>query len=300
MPVGRAAAAALLLASSSALGARWDVDPARTALRRDASACFMALNEALGLALEPGKAAAIKAGLDRASGLAAAAAESARSLDAQALDRAAEMGGRGGPDRQEETLKALAEETGEARARWTALSRRHQELLKELDPKGGGEDALRARRAGEALSAADAGLRGSEEAWKAAHEASGRMKEARRKAEGPLAELLKADAGVASAAGELSPAVEEAKPRVDALAQEPRAESRTRAWQKLEPLGDVARRLSSSADVAANRALDFAARRAEFERAEAAFEAGAEAARSRRAAASSSLDDADRALRPAR
>ncbi|MCM2304938.1 MAG: hypothetical protein NDJ72_09565, partial [Elusimicrobia bacterium] len=153
------------------------------------------------------------------------------------------------------------------------------------------------------LARASGGLRAAAEALGPLEEAlagmaarSLDMKERRLDALAPLVEISSAAAGTIARAGELTPAAAEAKARLGALSQEPRAAARTRAWEKLEWLRGLTRLLFQDADRACNRADEFRRHSSAYEEAAGAYDKARRAAATGPVAAKASLDETRKAL----
>lgn len=289
--------AAVFLAPASALAARYDPDPDRAALRQAATVSHATVVEATGRALEPEKVPAIEAGLDEGLRLARLASDAARSLDAAARQRAAEMAA--GVKAADPRIKELSEPIAGERLRWERLSNEHADLKKKVDDLPDEEkkklQPLLDKAAGALRSAADA-LLPLESSIKIMGEQALAMKEDRQEALGPLVEISSAAAAAIGRAGDLPAPMAEAKSRLSALSQEPRNIARNRAWEKLEALRDITRGLFQAADSACNRADDFRRLSASYERAYGAFEKARQAASSSPSGAKSLLDEAHKAL----
>ncbi len=279
----------------AARAANYDPEPDRAALRHAAASCHSTVVDATGLPLLPEKAAAIGAGLDEGLRLARLAAVIARSLDDAAKARAAAMEA-GTKDaaldgkikelaapvaEQSARLKKLASEQAELEAKVDALPEEERKKLKPLAAKSAGLLA----RAGSALAPLD-------DALKAMAAAAPEMKDQKKRALGPLAELTAAAAGVVRAADEYAGPLDEAKARLGNLAQEPREAARARAWEKLALLRDAVVSLFQFADRACNRADDFRRRSEAYGDAAGAFEKARAAAVSGPGAAKDLLDAA--------
>lgn len=284
-------ALALLLAASAA-AATYDPGMDRAALRGNASACMSSIVDATGLALTAEKVPAITAGIDEGLRLSRLAADAARSLEAAARERAAELEAAAGAlDRK---VKELAEPVAAERRRAVQLAFELPPLERRIEALPPEErDKLRplAAKAADALRSADEALRPAEEAVKALGAAAAAMKDARRDGLKPLLELSAGTSGTILRADELPRAAAETKDRLGSLAD---AAARARAVEKIEILRDVARRLFEAADWACNRADDYRRRSASYEDASAAFEKTKPAASA--AGAKLALDRAHRTL----
>lgn len=292
------AAVLLALAPVRAAAARYDPDQDRAALRRAATASYEAAVRAAGLPLEPARTADIKASLDESVSQASVSSGAARSLEAGAAGRGAEMDSAlKGPPAPDAAAKDASAAAATARARWKTLSSDHDALQKRVDALPDKEKAELAnpmRRATSLLSDADRQLSLAETAAASAADAASAMALARGKSRGPDGERAAADAEVARLAGELPPPVAEAKDAVDRIGQEPQNVNRTRAGQKLAVPRDLARALFAAADRACNRADEFRAVSDAFDRASAAARSARSDGSSAQDAAKSALDEADR------
>jgi hypothetical protein len=290
--------AAVLLAPSPALAARYDPDAARAALRQAATLSHSTVVDASGRALEPEQAPAITAGLDEGLRLAQLASVTARSLDAAAQKRAAEMDA-GVKASSELKIKELSDPIAAERLRWERLSNEHEELKQKVDALPDEEKKkllpLLAKAANALGSAADA-LRPLESSIKIMSEQALEMKEAHQDSLGPLVEISSAVSGVIAHAEDLPAPLAEAKTRLGALGQEPRNVARSRAWEKLELLRGITSSLFQAADRACNRADDLRRRSASYERASGAFEKARQAASSGPAGTKALLDEARKTL----
>lgn len=294
--------AAVLLAPSPALAARYDPDADRFALRQAATVSHSTVVDATGRPLEPEQVPAITAGLDEGLRLAQAASAAASSLDAAARKRAAEMAA-GVKASADPKIKELSDPIAAERLRWERLSKDHEELKRKVDGLPDEERKkllpLLAKAENALQSAADA-LRPLESAVKIMGEQAPEMREARQDALGPLVEVSTAAAGVIGSAEGLPAPLAEAKSRLGALGLEPRNVARKRAWETLELLRDITRNLFQYADIACNRADDFRRRSASYEKAFGAFENARLAASSGPAGAKAHLDEARKTLALAR
>lgn len=287
----------LLLAAlvPAALAADYDPEPGRAALRQAAAGAHNTVVDATGLPLLPEKAAAITAGLDEGRRLAGLAVAAARSLEDASKARAAAMEA-GTKDavldgkikdltapvaEQNARLKKLSAEQDELEAKVEKLPEEERKKLKPLAAKA----ASFLARAGSALAPLD-------DALKSMAAVAPEMKDQRKRALGPLAELTAAAAGVLRAADEYDFPLGEAKARLLQLGQEPREAARARAWEKLLPLRDAVVALFQHADRACNRADDFRRRSEAYGEAAASFEKGRAAAAAGPAAAREFLDAA--------
>lgn len=289
----------LLLVPSLALAGRYDPTPDRAALRQAATAAHDSVVTAAGLALEPEKAAAIKAGLEEGLRQARLAAEAAKTLDAAAEQRAAEMTAAVREGALAGKIKKISEPTAAERRRWEQLSADREDLKKKVDalPHTSRESfkALLATAA-DALKSADEALRSTENFVDAMGARSLEMKEAQRRALETRAETALSVAETVRQADALSAPTAEAEARLGSLGQEPRELARSRAALKLNPLCDITRLLCAAADTACNRADDFRRFSAGFEKASLAFEKARSAANVDPAEAKSFLDKAQNAL----
>ncbi len=295
----RLLAAAFLLAPASASAARYDPDFDRAVLRQAATLAHSTTVDATGLALEPEKAAAIAAGLDEGLRLAGVAAASARSLDAAARRRGAELASGAKDSALDRRLKELREPAAaelERRRRLTAA-------VNDLKMKAEALPEEERKKIQPLLAAAEAALRSAgaaaaplEASLENMAERSLELKSLGRDSLFPLVEISSAAAGVIRRAEELPAAVAQAKVLLDALGQEPRAVARTRAWEKLDPLGGITRLLFQDADRACNRAYDLRRLSSEFEEASEAFESARKAAAPVPDAVKAFLNQAEKAL----
>ena len=264
----------------------------RAALRGSASASMTAIVDATGLALTTEKVPAITAGIDEGLRLSRLAADAARSLEADARARAAELeAGAASLDRK---VKELAEPVAIERRRADKLAAELADLERRIEARPAEErDKLRplAAKARDALGSAGEALRPAEEALMALGSAAAGMKEARRDSLRPLLELSAGTSGTLLRADELPRAAADTKDRLAGLDD---AASRTRAVEKIEILRDVARRLFEAADRACNRADDYRRRSASYDEESAVFEKAKPAASA--AEAKSSLDRARKTL----
>lgn len=299
----------LLLGAIDASAAKYDPDADRAALRAAASASYDETVRAAGLPLVPEKAAAIKAGLGEGVRQARIAENEAKTIETEALRRADEMdavlGGRGGPA-PEAAARDFAAAAAALRERCTKDSGAQADLKKRVDAvpdkkEDGSADPDKKvlkdllGRAASALSDADAALKTAESAGAAMTDGAARMKSARKASRGPAAERARAAAQVVDGAEGLPEPVSGAEYAVDRLGQEPRQESKARAWAALDPLRDRTRDLLAAADRACNRADEFRARSDDFERGRADFAAAKASGAAAPAAAASSLDQAEKA-----
>lgn len=289
----------ILLAPILASAARYDPDSDRFVLRQTATASRAAVVAATGLALEPEKASAIERGLDEGLRQARLAAGAARSLDAAARLRDAEMTAGIKENVLELKIKEAAAPIAVERVRWERLSADRSDLKKKVDELPDEEKKkllpLIAKAEG-ALNSAASALRPLEESVKLAGERALEMKDARARALGPFVEISSGAAGTIARAEDLAAPAAEAKARLGALGQEPRGVARSRAWEKLEPLRDVTRLLFEAADRACNRADDFRRHSATYQTASEAFEKSRLAAKAGPADAKAFLDAADQEL----
>lgn len=292
--------ALLLLLAASATA--FEAEPHRAALRRHAQECYNAVSDASGLALEPGKASLIAAGLDLGRAAAAFAKESALQLDAGARARASQLDSGAGPG-LDAALQDAAKPVEAARKRWKALSAELAEREKSAEKLPAEEK----KKASQALAKASAALRAADEALKPGEGAlkgmsleAEAMREARRQAQRPRVELSSSALAAAGRADALAASVAEAKPALSGLGAEPAAESRRKAGVKLDAAREVARQLFEAADRAVNRADELRSRSHSFDRAAAAFAEARAAAASPPAKAKPYLDEADAALAPGR
>lgn len=304
----RPAALAALLALAVPAAAKYDPDSDRASLRGAALACYDAAARAAGSALDPARAAEIKALVDSSSARGNDAASVGQTLALGAAKRADEMEavlrGRGGP--APETAAAdLARAAATQRARWTADGSDRDGLTKRLDalPK----DSPDRTSVREALDAATATLRDADDALGAAESgaasaaaAAADMKERAAASHGPDDELAAAVVQVRAAADQVLARAGEAKTAVDGLGQEPREVSRTKAGDELGAVRDAALPLSQAADRAYNRSDEFRSRSAAFDRALSAYDAARAAAAPKPAAAKDALDRAEKSLNDAR
>ena len=295
----RAVLAAVLLAPAPALAARYDPDADRAALRQAATASRAAIVAATGLALEPEKASAIAAGIDEGLRQARLAAAAARSLDAAARQREAAMAADVKDAALDSKVKEAAAPVAAERLRWERASAEGADLRKKVEalPEDERKKLLPlVAKAERALDSAAGALRPLEEALKAAGERGLEMKAVRAKAAAPLVEVSSGAAGAIFRAEQLGAPAAEAKARLASLGEEPRAVSRSRAWEKLEPLRDAARLLFEAADRACNRADDFRRRSASFDAASEAFGKALSSAKAGPGAAKAALDEAQQEL----
>ena len=290
--------AAALLAPAPALAARYDPDADRAALRQAATLSHSTVVDATGRALEPEQVPAITAGLDEGLRLAQAASAAARSLDAAAQKRAAEMEA-GVKASSELKIKELSEPIAAERLRRERLSAEHEELKTKVEGLPDEDKKkllpLLAKAANALGSAADA-LRPLESSVKIMSEQALEMKEARQDALGPFSEVASGASGVIARAEDLPAPLAEAKARLGALGQEPRNVARNRAWEKLELLRGITSGLFQAADRACNRADDFRRRSASYEKAFSVFEDARRGASSGPAGAKALLDEAHKTL----
>ena len=259
--------AAALLTPPLASASRYDPDSDLAALRQAATLAHSVTVDATGLALEPEKVAAITAGLDEGLRQARLAADAARSLEAAAQKRGAEMASVVKPAALDRKLKDFLAPIAAERRRWERLSSEHAELKTRVDnlPE---EERQKLRpllaRASNALSSALDALRPLEKSATNAGELALVMKGAHQEALGPLVEVSTQTSWVIYSADNLPQALSEAKSRLGVLGQEPRHVARNRAWQQLELLRGITRQLFEAADRACNRADDFRRRSADF------------------------------------
>lgn len=268
----RAALLAAVLLASLAPASRYDPDADRAALRQSAEACRASVTDAAALPLDPDNAAAIAARLDEGLRLSRLASAAAASLGAAARERSAGLDA-GVKAALDDALKAPAEPVEAERRRHAKLSAELAELREKVEklPKPEREKLEPLLdKAARALRAAASALEPLDAALAAMAGSAGTIKEARRRSLGPAVEVSSAAASVVLRAEELPAALAEAKERLGALAQEPRAAARSRAWEKLERARDLAGFLFRSADSACNRADEFRRDAAPFD---AAFEA---------------------------
>ena len=180
--------AAVLLAPAPALAARYDPDADRAALRQAAALSHSTVVDATGRALEPEQVPAITAGLDEGLRLAQAASAAARSLDAAALKRAAEMEA-GVKASSDVKIKELSEPIAAERLRWERLSKEHEDLKTKVEGLPDEERKkllpLLAKASGALQSAADA-LHPLESSVKIMSAQAQEMKKERQDALGPL------------------------------------------------------------------------------------------------------------------
>lgn len=295
---GAASLVIIFLAPHIASASRYDPDSDRAALRQAASLSHSTIVDATGLALVPEKVPAITAGLDEGLRQAQLAADSARSLDAAAQKRGAEMTAGADPSTLDRKLKELLEPLAAERLRWERLNAEQEDLKDKVDrlPDEEKKKLLPLlSKASRALSAAADALRPLEESAKIAAEQTLEMKAARQESLGPLIEISSTTSGVIRQADDMPETLSEAKSRLGVLGQEPRNVARSRAWEKLALLRDITRQLFEAADRACNRADSFRRRSADFEKSSAEFEARL-AAGSGLAGAKSLLDEAHKAL----
>lgn len=299
----RLLSAAVLLAASFASAARYDPDFDRAALRQAATLSHSTTVDATGLALEPEKAPAIAAGLDEGLRQAGLAAGSARSLDAAARRRGAELEA----GVKDSALDLRLKELREPAAAELERKRRLASALSELKERVGKLPEEERKKIQPLLAKAEAALRSADAAAAPLEGAlaimadRGReLRSLRRDSLLPLVEISSAAANVILHAEELPAAVAQAKALLDALGQEPRAAARTRAWEKLDLLRGATRLLFQDADRACNRAYDLRRLSSDFEDASEAFEAARKAAAPAPEAVKAFLNQAEKALREAR
>lgn len=279
------ALAALVALTAPALAAKYDPDADRQALRAAATACYDATMRATGLSLEPEKIADIKNGLDEAARQGQSAEDAAKSLETAAALRADDMTlalkGRSGPA-PDAVAKTFGDAAAAQRARWKTLTDQRLALKSQVDalPERTRDDKPNRlkRELKEQLEAAasdeaeaDGMLRDAEAAAATMTDGAAKMKEAQKRSLDPGADRARNSAEVIRLADAFPGQVNEAKGRVDRLGTEPRAENKTRAWEKLDPLRDRSRELWAAADRACNRADEYHARSNDFDRAETAF-----------------------------
>jgi hypothetical protein len=295
----------LLIITAFAVPALANDDPSsdRAALRQAAVSANDAATRAAAVPLVPERAAEISSDLDQSVAQADLAANAAKSLETGAAKRGDEMTGelkgRGEPA-PSSAAKDLAAATAAQRARWTTLSKDHDDLQARADALGNDNTDTaflesKLKDAAVTLSAADAALtRGAADAATMARSADD-MELARTRARASAAELSAADADVVRLDAALPPLVAEAKAATALLGQEPQGPNRTRAGQKISAPRDITGALFTAADRACNRADDYASRSAAFARAQSSFEAARSDAAATPDAAKKSLDDASAA-----
>jgi len=291
----------LLLAPSLASAARYDPDADRAALRQSATLCYSTIVDASGLALEPEKARTIAAGLDEGLRLAGAAAVAARSLGAAAKRRGEEI--ETSAKTIERALKETSDPIAAERLRARRLASVQAELKRKLEdlPKPDQKEARPLfEKASGALQAADDALRPLEDHVKLMGEEAVELASSRSASKWLLVEISSvADAAIIRAE-ELPAPVSEAKERLGALGQEPRAAARTRAWEKLDLLRGISSRLLDAGDRACNRADEFRRLSAGFEKSFGVFETSRLAAAARQGGAKTLMNDAQAAQDKAR
>jgi NADH-quinone oxidoreductase subunit C len=301
----------LLLLPLAALvsAARYDPDADRQTLIRQARASHKAAADAAARPLEPGKIKDIDADLDESAEDARLAAEAAKSLESEAVKRAAEMDAalKGKDEEADATARAAAA----LRARLKAISigideqRARVGNMPDQTPDGKPNEA-KARlsalldRAAAALATADQAVTAAETAASQAGLDAGRMSETRRRSGGPAGERATAVGQALKAQGELPPLVAAAKAAVALIGQEPQNVNRTRAGEALLDPREAARKLLDAADRACNRADDFRRESDRFDKAKAAYEQAREDAQRRLGEAKEPLENADEALSRAR
>lgn len=283
----------LLLAMLVPAARAYDPEPGRAALRQAAAGCHNTVVDATGLPLLPEKAAAIVAGLDEGLRLARLAAATALSLDDAAKARAAAMEAGTKDAALDGKLKELSAPVAEQNARLKKLAGEQQELEAKVDKLPEEErkklKPLAAKAAG-FLTRAGSALDPLDEALKAMAAAAPEMRDQKKRALGPLAELSASASGVRRAADEYALPLDEAKARLGALGVEPREAARARAWEKLALLRDAVLSLFQHADRTCNRADDFRRRSEAYGDAATAFEKARAAAASGPGAAREFLD----------
>ncbi|MBI2387538.1 MAG: hypothetical protein HYV14_16230 [Elusimicrobia bacterium] len=268
-------AAVVLLAPAPVLAARYDPSFDRAALRQAATSAHSGIVEATGLALELEKVPAITAGLDEGLRQARLAADAARALDAAARQRGAALETGSKDAALARRIKEVSEPVAAERLRLSRLASAQSELTAKVDDL---PDEARKKlrpllaKAGAGLRSAGDALRPLEEAVKVMGERALAMKELQRDSRGPLVEISSAAAGTVLRAEELPPALAEAKARLASLGEEPRAAARSRAWEKLDRLRDIARLLFQEADRACNRADELRRVSSDHDRAADGFE----------------------------
>lgn len=287
-------AAAVLLSPVPAPAARYDPSFDRAALRQAATLANSSVVDATGLSLEPEKVPAIVAGLDEGLRQARLAAEAARSLDAAARRRGAELESGSKDADLARRVKEASDPVAAERARLSRLSSEQAELTGKVDSAP--EETRKKLRpllskAGAGLRSAGDALRPLEAAVRLMDEQALAMKELRRDSRGPLVEISSAAAGTILRAEELPPALAEAKDRLSLLGSEPRAAARSRAWERLDILRGITRLLFQDADRACNRADELRRVSSDHDRAAEAFEKARGAAAAGPAGVAAFLDE---------
>lgn len=294
-----------MLAVPSVAFARYDPDSDRNAFLRQARASYGAAANAAARPLEPGKVKDIDADLDEAVEDARLAGEAAKTLESEAVKRAAEMDA--ALKGKDEEARAAADAAAAGRGRWKALTigvteqRARVGAMPDKTPDGKTNEE-KARLGGlldqtaASLAAADQALTASEAAAGLADVDVGRMSEARRRSGRSAGERTASVGEALKAQGELPALVATAKAAVGLIGQEPQSVNRTRAGEALQDPREAARRLAAAADRAFNQADDFRRQSDRFDQAKAAYEAARDDSRRRLGEAKSPLDQAEETL----
>lgn len=297
---------ALLIAAVPAVAfARYDPDADRAAFLRQARASYGAAANAAARPLEPGKVKDIDADLDETAEDARLAGEAAKTLESEAVKRAAEMDG--ALKGKDEEARAAADAAAAGRARWKALTIGLTEQRARVgampDHRPDGQPNEEKARLGGLLDQTAASLATADEALTAAGAAAsladvnvGRMAEARRRSGRSAGERTAAVGEALKAQGELPALVATAKAAVALIGQEPQSVNRTRAGEALLDPRERARRMSGAAERAGNEADDFRRQSDRFDQAKTAYETARDDSRRRLGEAKSPLDQAEETL----
>jgi DNA repair exonuclease SbcCD ATPase subunit len=241
--------------------------------------CVQGLNSVQTTPVEAARATLLKKSIDQLTDAASRAAEAGRVLSADAQKPAAIVAvvvqGKGSVESLDHRYETAVGSARALRRQWTGLGeeaeRIHSSLEDAESKKPQGQDSRKQREATEALArkkeaieGAQGRLAGEDRALKDVEELLESLKEAassaKRDANGigrAASELETASRGLSGTSTLLQEAGAQAKQKIDALGAPPESEARTRVYQKLEPLIDGQRSISSSGDTARNRAGSF-------------------------------------------